>query len=150
MISFDTNLAVYAANSSLAEHTPARRFLESLSTRDDVVICELMLVELYLKLRNPRIFPKPLAAPGAVAWCDRFRDHPRWMLVDSAPVMPEVWRLAARMDFAFRRILDARLAFTLRHHGVTEFATSNIKDFEGLGFVRVWNPLEGPGDKRAF
>jgi toxin-antitoxin system PIN domain toxin len=145
MISFDTNLAVYAANSSIAQHSSARRFLKSLGTRDDVVICELMLVELYLKLRNPRIFPQPLDAPRAVAWCDRFRDNRNWMLVDSAPVMPEVWRLAARKDFAFRRILDARLAFTLRHHGVTEFATSNVRDFEGLGFVRVWNPLESPG-----
>jgi predicted nucleic acid-binding protein len=37
--------------------------------------------------------------------------------------------------------VDARLALTLRHHGVTEFATSNVKDFEGFGFNRVWNPL---------
>jgi len=26
--------------------------------------------------------------------------------------------------------------------GVTEFATLNVKDFQGLGFQRVWNPLE--------
>jgi len=25
--------------------------------------------------------------------------------------------------------------------GVTEFATVNVNDFEGLGFQRVWNPL---------
>jgi len=25
--------------------------------------------------------------------------------------------------------------------GVTEFATANLKDFFGLGFDRVWNPL---------
>ncbi|MBM3792347.1 MAG: PIN domain-containing protein [Acidobacteria bacterium] len=147
MISFDTNLAVYAANSSMARHAVARRFLESLATRDDVVVCKLMLVELYLKLRNPRIFPKPLDAPLAAAWRDRFRDHRNWLLVDSAPVMPEVWRLAAGKDFAFRRIVGARLAFTLRHHGVTEFAASNPQDYEGFGFVRVWNPLESPGPR---
>jgi uncharacterized protein len=142
MISFDTNLAVYAANSSMAQHAVARQFLESLALRDDVVVCELMLVELYLKLRNPRIFPNPMSAAQAVAWCDRFRDHQNWLLVDSAPVMLEVWRLAAKEDFAFRRIVDVRLALTLRHHGVTDFATSNVKDFEGLGLVRVWDPLE--------
>lgn len=49
--------------------------------------------------------------------------------------------LAATADFAIRRIVDARLALTLRHHGVTDFATSNVKDFEGFGFTRVWNPL---------
>ena len=101
-----------------------------------------MLVELYLKLRNPKIFPKPMDARTAVAWCDRLRDHQSWLLVDSAPVMPEVWRLAAKEDFPFRRIIDARLALTLRHHGVTEFATSNVKDFDGFGFSRVWDPVE--------
>jgi hypothetical protein len=25
--------------------------------------------------------------------------------------------------------------------GVTEFATVNVKDYEGLGFRKVWNPL---------
>lgn len=42
---------------------------------------------------------------------------------------------------AFRRIIDARLGLTLLHHGVTEFATTNPKDFTGLSFQRVWNPL---------
>lgn len=142
MIAFDTNLAVYAANSSVPQHGRARQFLESLATRDDVVVCELMLVELYLKLRNSKIFPKPMDAGTAVAWCDRLRDHQSWLLVDSGPVMPEVWRFAAKEDFAFRRIIDTRLALTLRHHGVTEFATSNVKDFDGFGFTRVWDPVE--------
>ncbi len=26
--------------------------------------------------------------------------------------------------------------------GVTEFAAVNVKDFEGLGFHKVWNPFE--------
>jgi hypothetical protein len=26
--------------------------------------------------------------------------------------------------------------------GVTEFATVNTRDFEGVGFRRVWSPLE--------
>ena len=142
MISFDTNLAVYAANASVPQHSKAQHFLNSLGGREDVIICELMLVELYLKLRNPRIFPAPLEAPAAVVWCDRLRANVDWQLVESAPVMAEVWKLAAQNDFAFRRIIDARLALTLLHHRVTEFATSNVKDFEGFGFKRVWNPLD--------
>jgi hypothetical protein len=26
-------------------------------------------------------------------------------------------------------------------HGVTELATLNVKDFEWLGFRKVWNPI---------
>jgi len=25
--------------------------------------------------------------------------------------------------------------------GVTDFATANTKDFQGMGFLKVWNPL---------
>ena len=36
---------------------------------------------------------------------------------------------------------DSRLALTLRHHGVTDFATRNGAHFAGFGFARVRNPL---------
>ena len=53
----------------------------------------------------------------------------------------QVWPTATASSITCRRIYDARLALTLRQHGVTEFATANVKDFEGFGFARVWNPL---------
>ena len=142
MLSFDTNLAVYATNSATPQHSAAREFLHRLINRQDVAVCELMLVELYLKLRNPVIFPKPLTASEAVAHCRQFRENGNWRLLESAPVMDQVWRLASAREFAFRRIIDARLALTLRHHGVEEFATTNERDFQGFGFKRVWNPLD--------
>ena len=142
MISFDTNLAVYAANSAMPQHGAARQFLESLGPRSDVVVCELMLVELYLKLRNAAIFPQPLSAAEAAERRPSFRQNANWLLAESAPVMDQVWRLASSRDFAFRRNVDARLALTLRHHGVNELATTNEKDFAGFGFSRVWNPLK--------
>lgn len=40
-----------------------------------------------------------------------------------------------------RRLFDARLALTLRHRGVHEFATRNVNDFSDFGFSRVWDPL---------
>jgi len=55
--------------------------------------------------------------------------------------MDAVWRAAAAPGFARRRIFDARLALTLTHHGITELATVNVKDFKGLGLTRVYNPL---------
>jgi toxin-antitoxin system PIN domain toxin len=143
MLSFDTNLVVYAANLRAPEQAAAAGFLKSLALRRDVVVCELMLVEVYLKLRSERILSHPLDAATAVAHCNRFRMNTNWALVESAPVMADVWKRAGRRGFAFRRLIDARLALTLRHHGVTEFATSNLKDFLGFGFSRVWNPIQG-------
>ena len=141
MTSFDTNIAVYAANTASPWHQAACGFIQSLATRKDVAICELVLVELYLKLRNEKIFPRPLTAPQAAGVCQTYRQNRAWVLIESGPVMEQVWAEAARPGFAFRRIIDLRLAQTLIHHGVTEFATSNEKDFQGQGFEKVWNPL---------
>ncbi len=141
MLSFDTNLAVHAANAASPVHEKAYEFIASLGARRDVAICELMLVEVYLKLRNARIFPNPLSGVAASAACQTYRNNASWMLIDTAPIMDEVWKWSAGRSFAFRRIVDIRLARTLMHHGVDEFATSNVKDFEGVGFKRVWDPL---------
>ena len=141
MLSFDTNLAVYAANVASPFHAKATAFIQSLASRKDVAICELVLVELYLKLRNEKIFSHPLSPEKAAAVCQAYRKNRAWLLIEAGPVMEEVWKQAAQKDFGFRRIIDLRLALTLRHHGVTEFATSNERDFQSAGFSRVWNPL---------
>jgi predicted nucleic acid-binding protein len=99
-------------------------------------------VELYGLLRNPAVLADPLPAHAAVKLVQALREHPRWELVDyPGGLMTEVWSHAAAPGFARRRVYDTRLALTLRHHGVTEFATANVKDFQGFGFTRVWNPL---------
>lgn len=141
MTSFDTNIAVFAVHGASPWHGVARQFLQSLAVRKDVAICELVLVELYLKLRNEKIFARPLTASQAATVCQTYRQNRAWTLIESAPIMEDVWTQAAASGFAFRRIIDLRLAQTLRHHGVTEFATSNVKDFTDQGFGKVWNPL---------
>jgi predicted nucleic acid-binding protein len=108
-----------------------------------VVVCELVLVELYLKLRNERIFPRPLSASQATAACQSYRQNRLWKIVEAAPVMENVWKSTGEEGFAFRRIIDLRLGMTLLHSGVTHFATSNVRDFQNLGFEKVWNPLCG-------
>lgn len=99
-----------------------------------------MLVELYLLLRNPAVLKQPLTPELAAGTCLTYRTNPRWRLVENAPVMDEVWRLAGQPGFARRRVFDARIALTLIHHGVTDMATANVKDFADFGFTRVWNP----------
>ena len=97
MLSFDTNLAVHAANGDSASHGSCRSFIESLAARRDVAICELMLVELYLKLRNGRILARPLTAAQATAVCTAYRSNQAWQLIDCAPVMDDVWEVAAKL-----------------------------------------------------
>ena len=76
MISIDTNNLLPAVETGSAKHAPAAAFLESLQDREDVVISELILLELYCLLRNPAVPAKPLSANNAVDVCESFRQHP--------------------------------------------------------------------------
>jgi toxin-antitoxin system PIN domain toxin len=141
MISVDTNILLYAQSADCPEHGAARGFVLEIAPSQDVAISELVLVELYLLLRNPAVVRRPLDPGKAAETCRAYRQNLHWRLIENAPVMERVWEAAGEAGFARRRIIDLRLALTLRHHGVTELATANVKDFEGLGFARVWNPL---------
>lgn len=140
MISFDTNILFPALVSSHPNHSSARSFVNG-KQGTDVVLCELVLIETYVLLRNPATSLKPLGAPEAGEIIQRLRTHPHWRLVDyPGGLMGAVWNLASEAGFARRRIFDARLAYTLRNVGVTEFVTANESDFQDFGFQRVWSP----------
>jgi hypothetical protein len=141
MISADTNILFAALEESVPEHESAKSWLKDQVSNPEFVVAELVLVELYMLVRNPVVVNRPLTAGEATAVCQNFRRHPRWRVVEGAPVMSEVWEIAAHKNFARRKIIDARLALTLRHHGVTRFATVNQKHFKGFGFQEVLNPL---------
>ena len=142
MISIDTSIFVYAQNADSPQHHNAFDFITTCGQREDVVLCELVLVEVYLVLRSPAVLARPLSAGEAAEVCLTYRRNPRWRLAECAAVMDRVWGKAGESGFARRRIIDARLALTLRQHGVDEFATVNGKDFRGFGFRRVWDPLK--------
>ncbi len=143
ILSADTNIFLYAANPDSPHHAAARRFFEEEATgKQRFLLCGLVLVELYMLLRNPAVFKKPKTAKEATAFCDALRANPAWEYGDYEPeVARPLWNWAAKTTSGFRHIIDARLAFTLRHHGVTHFATANEKHFEGFGFERVWDPI---------
>lgn len=141
MLSIDTNILFAALEETAPQHKKAREFLDSHRDTDSLVICEMVLVELYLLLRNPAVVTTPLTAAAACRLIQALRCNPRWRLVENATVMDVAWEHASRDPFARRRLIDVRLALTLLHHGVTEFATVNGADFRNIGFHRVWNPL---------
>lgn len=145
MTAIDANLLLYAYSTAAPAHASARAFLTNLGPRDDVALSEFTLAEFYLHLRNPAVLDRPLDAPAAAAIVQEYRRHPRWRILgfpsDSLAVHETLWTHAARPNFARRRLFDARTAVSLRQHGVTEFATANVKDFGDYGFARVWNPL---------
>lgn len=145
MIAFDTNILFPFVVSDHPDHAAIGDFIRGLDGRDDVAVSEFVLVELYGLLRQPAVMRRVLDAGSAAAVCTALREHPRWRLLgspaDSAALHRTLWEHAAKPGASRRRIYDARLGLCLVAQGVREFATVNLKDFAGLGFRRVFNPL---------
>ena len=146
MLSIDTNILFHAFNEDSPGHGAAYAWLASIQDQEDVAVSEFILAELYGLLRNPAVIAHPLDAEEAAEVIQTYRRHPRWRLIgfpmESRLLHDAVWERARRKGFAFRRLYDVRTALTLTVQVVTEFATANVKDFENLGFLRVWNPLK--------
>ena len=145
MIAFDTNLLFPFVVSDHSEHEAVTAWVRSLDERGDAALSEFALVELYGLLRQPAVMRRPIDAPAAASVCMKRREHPRWRLLgfpaDSASVHRRLWKEASSPGFGKRRNYDARMALRLIAQGVREFATVNERDFAGLGFKRVFNPL---------
>jgi predicted nucleic acid-binding protein len=145
LISIDTNILFAALNADSPEHSRAALFLESLQNQDDVAISEFILIELYGLLRNPTVLARPLTASRASTICESLRQHPKWQLIgfpnESRAFHNAFWPKLHKESFARRRAYDWRTALSLTQQGVSDFATVNLKDYEGFGFKRVWNPL---------
>jgi predicted nucleic acid-binding protein len=146
-LSIDTNILYSASQSGDSNHRRAAAFLRELEPREDVIISELILMELYQLLRNAAVLERPFPPEIAVGICESFRTHPRWQVVglpvDSRAFHDAMWPLLAQPNFARRKAYDWRTALSLRLQGVDEFATANLRDFEGFGLRRLWNPLAG-------
>ncbi|MFM8287651.1 MAG: type II toxin-antitoxin system VapC family toxin [Planctomycetaceae bacterium] len=149
ILSADTNLFLYAANPQSPHHAQAQRFFtKHASGNTRFLLCGLVLVEISMQLRNPALFRIPKTAAEAAAFCAALRRNPRWEFGDDEPTVAEpLWQWAETTTAGFRTLIDARLAFTLRHHGVTHFATANDRHFAGFGFEKVWSPLEWAHDR---
>ncbi|MFZ4774113.1 MAG: TA system VapC family ribonuclease toxin [Terrimicrobiaceae bacterium] len=146
MLSIDTNILLHAFNKDSPVHQAAFAWMTSIQRDEDVAISEFILAEFYGLLRNPAVLKHPLTASDAAGVIHTYRTHPRWRLIgfpsESRALHDALWKKSADKTFAFRRLYDARTALTMIAQGVTEFATVNVKDFEALGFRKLWNPLK--------
>ena len=85
-LSADTSIFLHAANPASPRHAAARRFFDDLPRQDErFVLCEFVLVEIYMQLRNPAVC-SPVRSPAeAAAFCRHLRANPSWDYADWTP-----------------------------------------------------------------
>jgi toxin-antitoxin system PIN domain toxin len=141
VITIDTNLLVYAYNTTSPEHDAARRWLgETLSSNERVRLA-WSTVHAFLRLTtNPRLFAPAFTPDTAAAVVDN------WLRRDNVDILapgPRYWEILRELivRFEVRRdlVMDAHLAAMAMEHDVTVYtADSDFRRFERL---RVVNPL---------
>jgi predicted nucleic acid-binding protein len=144
MKSLDTNILVYAANTSAPEHAKALAVVnEMLAHPSDWILADQVLWEFYKALRHPKILQKPRTAQQASA-------HVRFLREQSGVACcaygtgdyDEVMSHLEQPRFPYARTHDIVLGITLKHQGVKVFYTRNEKDFTGLGLPKLVNPID--------
>ncbi len=134
---------MHAFNQSAPAHAASLAFLNKHLEDPKFAISEFVLMELYVLLRNPSVFPTPATAEQAVNVVKELRENPYWTLLKgTADVSDKVWSTAASMQFPRRAVFDARLAYSLAAEGVKHFATRNMRDFARFGAFEVFDPTE--------
>lgn len=142
MYSCDTNILLYALDSSCREHPKAYEYLQKMQTNEEFVICDLVLTELFTLLRNPKVLKSPYSGTEAKEICLQLRSNPKWQILEyTLGSMKTVWNAVHLLNTPLQ-IYDMRLGIVLKQHGVRNFATRNVKDFKKVGFEKVVNPVD--------
>ena len=142
--SIDTNVLVYAHNTSALQHDNASRFIQRVlksEAGEQLLILHQTLFELYAILTNRLIVSKP---NHKEAWkvCLYYSSHAAVQTAAyEAAVFPLVRELLEENPERGKRFFDLVMAATMKYHGVGRFYTGNEKDFRQYPFLEVINPL---------
>jgi uncharacterized protein len=139
----DTNVLVYAANSTVQFHAPCREWLDRQRRRPDAWYLTWGIVYEFLRVStHPRILPRPWTASAAWGFITALLASPgldvlvptqRHADVASA-VISELPYLAGNI------VYDAQTAILMREHGIRQICTRDT-DFSRFAFLEVIDPL---------
>ncbi|CAN5374994.1 type II toxin-antitoxin system VapC family toxin [soil metagenome] len=146
LCSVDTNILLYAANEDAEEHQPARKLIAgALQEPSKWIVADQVLFELYQALRNPGILQNPLSPEASAERLDFLHKQSGFLRCRyDAHCWNPVYEILSRPETPRQRTFDVVLGVTLARNGVTHFYTRNTKDFAGIGFKEVINPIDRP------
>jgi len=141
-IALDTNLLVYAHNSSSSWHPPARHALQSLANASRPWAIPWPCIHEFLAVvTHPKLFPTPDSMPAALAAVESWMESPSLRLLgELSGHWAELKPMLLAGQILGGGVHDARIAAICREHGVTELWTAD-RDFSRMAGLRVRNPL---------
>ncbi|MCK5519507.1 MAG: hypothetical protein KAI81_00210 [Candidatus Marinimicrobia bacterium] len=145
MYALDTNILVYAHNSASPLHVPAKSFVErKMNTFDDngnlsICIPAQVLME-FMNVITWQRLEVPLTLAEAMKVVQGYMKT-RITLVYPQPTQLDTLMSLLNQCTSRKKIFDIALAATLKDNWITGLYTVNVKDFKGLSFLDIKNPL---------
>jgi uncharacterized protein len=137
----DTNILLYAANSSSEAHETSYALVERLARGPELLYVFWPVAMGFLRLStNPAITDRPLPPAEALSSLSDLikRDHVR--TPGEAPNFLAVYRETASVATRGKDVTDAHIAALMRQHGVNLIYTRD-RDFRRFDGVRVEDPF---------
>jgi toxin-antitoxin system PIN domain toxin len=143
VVAVDTNVLVYAANSTSQFHEPCRKWLDHQRRRPDAWYLTWAIVYEFLRVStHPRILPRPWTASAAWSFITGLLASPGLdVLVPTQRHADVAGELIAELPELAGNILhDAHTAILMREHGIKQICTRDT-DFNRFPFLEVIDPL---------
>jgi uncharacterized protein len=139
----DTNVLLYAANTTAKFHVACREWLDHQRRRPDAWYVTWSIVYEFLRVStHPRILPRPWSAPTAWEFITALLASPGLgVLIPThrhADVTGQV--ISEFPHLAGNIIHDAHTAILMREHGIKQICTRD-SDFTRFSFLEVIDPL---------
>ncbi|MDJ0861803.1 MAG: PIN domain-containing protein [Gammaproteobacteria bacterium] len=143
MFVVDTNVLVYAADRSCAEHQSCRSKLDEWR-RDSLpwYLTWNIIYEFVRVVSHPRVFRRPWPAPQAWAFVEVLLSSPGLGILHHTHRHPAIGKLILTEGVALRGNLihDVHTAALMREHGIRRIYTRD-SDFHKFPFLEVVDPL---------
>lgn len=143
MLAVDTNVLVYAADSSSRFHIPCREWLERQRARPDAWYTTWPILYEFLRvITHPRVLPRPWTVRGAWEFVEALVTSPGLAVLVpthrhsevAAAVFSELPHIAGNL------LHDAHTAILMREHGIARICTRDT-DFTRFPFLEVIDPV---------
>ena len=143
MLVIDTNVLVYAANSTVQFHSPCREWLDRQRRRPDAWYLTWGIVYEFLRVStHPRILPRPWTASAAWSFITALLASPGLdVLIPTQRHADVASAVISELSYLAGNIVhDAHTAILMREHGIRQICTRDT-DFSRFAFLEVIDPL---------
>ncbi len=135
----DSNILIYAINTSSPKNRLAREFIKTSFRNSQLYLAQQNITE-SLRILTHKKFPHPWPIEDAVNQISKFTDK---VLIISPNIKTLFYflEIVKKTKITGNKIFDAYLAATALSNNIDTIATDNIKDFSIFKEVKVINPF---------